>query len=59
MSDKSADDEHNRKLFEEQVDLVLKAWTEESFDYKRIFGNTLIPMTRVSKAGSWVMSQGN
>ena len=34
MSDKSEADEHNRKLFEEQVDLVMKAWTEESFDYK-------------------------
>ena len=34
MSDKSAADEHNRKLFEEQVDLVMKAWTQESFDYK-------------------------
>jgi len=34
MSDKSEADEHNRKLFEEQVDLVMKAWTEEAFDYK-------------------------
>jgi alkanesulfonate monooxygenase SsuD/methylene tetrahydromethanopterin reductase-like flavin-dependent oxidoreductase (luciferase family) len=33
-SDKSDDDEHNRILFEEQVDLVLKAWTEDSFTYR-------------------------
>lgn len=34
MSDKSAADEHNRKIFEEQVEIVLKAWTEGTFDYK-------------------------
>ena len=34
MSDQSVADEKNRKIFEEQVDLVLKSWTEESFDYK-------------------------
>ncbi len=34
LSDKSAADEHNRKIFEEQVDIVLKAWTEGTFDYK-------------------------
>lgn len=33
-SDKSEDDLLNRELFEEQVDLVLKAWTEDSFAYK-------------------------
>lgn len=34
LSDKTASDEHNRKIFEEQVDIVLKAWTEDAFDYK-------------------------
>jgi alkanesulfonate monooxygenase SsuD/methylene tetrahydromethanopterin reductase-like flavin-dependent oxidoreductase (luciferase family) len=34
MSDGSADDSKNRDIFEEQVDLVMKAWKEESFDYK-------------------------
>ena len=34
MSDGSADDLKNRDIFEEQVDLVMKAWTEESFNYK-------------------------
>jgi alkanesulfonate monooxygenase SsuD/methylene tetrahydromethanopterin reductase-like flavin-dependent oxidoreductase (luciferase family) len=34
MSDKSAADEHNRKIFEEQVEIVLKAWTEGTFDHK-------------------------
>ncbi|MBI37095.1 MAG: hypothetical protein CL568_05875 [Alphaproteobacteria bacterium] len=34
LSDGSEDDERNRKIYEEQVDLVLKAWTEEAFDYK-------------------------
>ena len=34
LSDGSSDDERNRQIFEEQVDLVMKAWTEESFDYK-------------------------
>ncbi len=34
LSDGSQDDERNRRIFEEQVDLVMKAWTEESFDHK-------------------------
>ena len=34
MSDKSEADELNRKLFEEQVEIVMKAWTEGTFDYK-------------------------
>lgn len=34
MSDKSDDDAINRELFEENVDLVLKAWTEDSFTYR-------------------------
>ncbi len=32
-SDGSADDRKNRDIFEEQVDLVLKAWTQESIDH--------------------------
>jgi alkanesulfonate monooxygenase SsuD/methylene tetrahydromethanopterin reductase-like flavin-dependent oxidoreductase (luciferase family) len=34
LSDGSADDVRNREIFEEQVDIVLKAWTEGTFDYK-------------------------
>jgi len=34
LSDGSSDDELNRKIFEEQVDIVMKAWTEGTFDYK-------------------------
>jgi len=34
LSDKSSADEHNRRIFEEQVDIVMKAWTEDAFDYK-------------------------
>jgi alkanesulfonate monooxygenase SsuD/methylene tetrahydromethanopterin reductase-like flavin-dependent oxidoreductase (luciferase family) len=33
LSDGSAADRENRKLFEEQVDLVLRAWTEESIEH--------------------------
>ncbi len=29
-----SDDEVNRRLFEEEVDIVVKAWTEESIEYK-------------------------
>jgi alkanesulfonate monooxygenase SsuD/methylene tetrahydromethanopterin reductase-like flavin-dependent oxidoreductase (luciferase family) len=29
-----SDDEVNRRLFEEEVDIVLKAWTEESIEYQ-------------------------
>jgi alkanesulfonate monooxygenase SsuD/methylene tetrahydromethanopterin reductase-like flavin-dependent oxidoreductase (luciferase family) len=28
------DDKHNREVFEEQVDLVLEAWTKDSFDWR-------------------------
>ena len=33
-SDGSADDNLNREIFEEQVDLVLKAWTQDSIEHK-------------------------
>ena len=33
-SDGSADDTLNRQIFEEQVDLVLKCWTEDSIEHK-------------------------
>src|SRR5690606_4384677 len=33
-SDGSAADQANRSIFEEQVELMLKAWTEDSFDFK-------------------------
>jgi alkanesulfonate monooxygenase SsuD/methylene tetrahydromethanopterin reductase-like flavin-dependent oxidoreductase (luciferase family) len=32
-SDGSEDDKHNRAVFEEQVDMVLDAWTRESIDH--------------------------
>jgi alkanesulfonate monooxygenase SsuD/methylene tetrahydromethanopterin reductase-like flavin-dependent oxidoreductase (luciferase family) len=34
LSDGSAVDKANRDIFEEQVELILKAWTEEAFDFK-------------------------
>jgi alkanesulfonate monooxygenase SsuD/methylene tetrahydromethanopterin reductase-like flavin-dependent oxidoreductase (luciferase family) len=33
-SDGSADDAHNRRIFEEQVDLVLRAWTQPSIAHR-------------------------
>lgn len=33
LSDGSEDDKHNREVFEEQVDMVLQAWTQESIDH--------------------------
>jgi alkanesulfonate monooxygenase SsuD/methylene tetrahydromethanopterin reductase-like flavin-dependent oxidoreductase (luciferase family) len=33
-SDKSAEDLKNREIFEEQVDIVLKAWKNDAFDHK-------------------------
>ena len=33
LSDASAVDEQNRRVFEEQVDIVLKCWTEDSLSY--------------------------
>ena len=33
-SDGSADDTQNRQVFEDNVDIVLKAWTQESMDHK-------------------------
>jgi alkanesulfonate monooxygenase SsuD/methylene tetrahydromethanopterin reductase-like flavin-dependent oxidoreductase (luciferase family) len=34
LSDGSATDQANRDIFEEQLELMLKAWTEDSFDFK-------------------------
>jgi len=34
LSDQSEADERNRYIFEEQVDMVLSAWTNDSMDYK-------------------------
>ncbi|MEV0589955.1 LLM class flavin-dependent oxidoreductase [Nonomuraea cavernae] len=34
LSDGGAADKANRGIFEEQVELMLKAWTQDSFDYK-------------------------
>jgi alkanesulfonate monooxygenase SsuD/methylene tetrahydromethanopterin reductase-like flavin-dependent oxidoreductase (luciferase family) len=34
LSDGGDVDKHNRRVFEEQVDLMLKAWTEDAFDFK-------------------------
>ena len=34
LSEKSEADVRNREIFEEQVDIVMKAWTEGTFDYK-------------------------
>jgi alkanesulfonate monooxygenase SsuD/methylene tetrahydromethanopterin reductase-like flavin-dependent oxidoreductase (luciferase family) len=34
LSDGGASDRANRDIFEEQVELLLKAWTEDSFDFK-------------------------
>ncbi len=34
LSDGSAVDQANRDIFEEQLDLMLKAWTQDSFDFK-------------------------
>ena len=33
LSDGSADDERNRQIFEEQMDIVLKCWTEDTVSY--------------------------
>lgn len=33
LSDKSADDLLNREIFEEQVDMVIEAWTQESIEH--------------------------
>ena len=33
LSDGSAIDQKNRRVFEEQMDLVLKAWTQDSVEF--------------------------
>src|SRR5713101_2922658 len=37
LSDGSADDELNRQVFEEQMDIVLKCWTEDAVSYNGKF----------------------
>jgi alkanesulfonate monooxygenase SsuD/methylene tetrahydromethanopterin reductase-like flavin-dependent oxidoreductase (luciferase family) len=43
LSDGSADDDWNRRMFEEQVDLVTKAWTSDSLDYNGEFWKVPFP----------------
>jgi alkanesulfonate monooxygenase SsuD/methylene tetrahydromethanopterin reductase-like flavin-dependent oxidoreductase (luciferase family) len=43
LSDGSSDDAHNRRLFEEQVELVLKCWTQESVEHRGEFFQVPFP----------------
>jgi alkanesulfonate monooxygenase SsuD/methylene tetrahydromethanopterin reductase-like flavin-dependent oxidoreductase (luciferase family) len=43
LSDGSPDDDWNRRMFEEQVDLVTKCWTEDSLNYNGEFWKVPFP----------------
>ena len=43
LSDGSAVDQKNRRVFEEQMDLVLKAWTQDSVEFDGEFSQTPYP----------------
>lgn len=43
LSDQSADDVLNRRIFEEQVDLVLKCWTEDAVEFNGEFWKVPYP----------------
>lgn len=45
LSDQSPADELNRRLFEEQVDLVLKCWTQDAVEYNGEFWQVPYPYT--------------
>ncbi|MEM7181740.1 MAG: LLM class flavin-dependent oxidoreductase [Spirochaetota bacterium] len=53
MSDHSEQDLNNRKVFEENVDLVLKAWKDDSLSHKSERWN--IPNTEGSGFSAWPM----
>jgi alkanesulfonate monooxygenase SsuD/methylene tetrahydromethanopterin reductase-like flavin-dependent oxidoreductase (luciferase family) len=54
-SDGSADDKLNRDIFEEQVEMVLKAWTEESIDHNSDLWQ--IPYPYDKGIDSWFMKE--
>ncbi|HSD11588.1 MAG TPA: LLM class flavin-dependent oxidoreductase [Candidatus Binatia bacterium] len=53
LSDGSPADRENRKLFEEQVDLVLRAWTEDSIEHRS--GVWQIPYPYETGGREWPM----
>ena len=53
MSDHSADDDLNRQIFEEQVDMVLEAWTRRASTTSPTSGRSRTPTRRGSRAGPW------
>ncbi|MEA2626627.1 MAG: hypothetical protein QOD06_2672, partial [Candidatus Binatota bacterium] len=55
LSDGSEADARNRRLFEEQVDLVLRAWTEESIEHRSDLWQ--IPFPHDSGVRDWPMAR--
>jgi alkanesulfonate monooxygenase SsuD/methylene tetrahydromethanopterin reductase-like flavin-dependent oxidoreductase (luciferase family) len=55
LSDGSAADRDNRKLFEAQVDLVMRAWTEESIEQRS--GAWQIPYPPDTGGRDWPMAE--
>jgi alkanesulfonate monooxygenase SsuD/methylene tetrahydromethanopterin reductase-like flavin-dependent oxidoreductase (luciferase family) len=53
VSDKSADDIQNRKVFEERVDMVLKCWTEDAVKLDHDTYKAPFPATGVEGYPAW------
>jgi alkanesulfonate monooxygenase SsuD/methylene tetrahydromethanopterin reductase-like flavin-dependent oxidoreductase (luciferase family) len=54
-SDGSADDQHNRDIFEEQVEMVIDAWTQESIDHNSSLWQ--VPFPYDTGIDSWFMKE--
>ena len=54
LSDKGADDLKNRRIFEEQVDMVIDCWTQESIDHNSDLWQIPYPHDR---GVDWFMSE--
>lgn len=55
LSDGSEDDVHNRRLFEEQLDIVIKAWTDDAICHDSDIWK--IPNTPGSGNSAWPMAE--
>lgn len=55
LSDHSADDEKNRKIFEEQVDMLVEAWTNDSIQHESDLWQ--VPYPQPSGTPGWWMGE--
>ncbi len=57
--DGSAIDQHNREVYEEVLEIIRKAWTEESITTMASITRFRIPTRRAFNAGQWPNGRGS